>query len=212
MDITHPTNTLLSGASSGLVQPALTGLEALERFDGRPIAQASSASHRAELATDRRTRRRYWSVRDLSRRLWLGRGYKLLRGLIHAGILPATRSARSWWIDDEDAAGLIASFEYRAGKVRAFHGLDTWLRARCYVTPLTPEVETLTRLTHSGFAWRGHIYLPKAAWTVELGPDTTNESGPAAAAVEYRHRSGVVVEGAATAVAPEQFQHDEIAA
>ncbi|HXI18853.1 MAG TPA: hypothetical protein VNM48_21015 [Chloroflexota bacterium] len=212
MDITHPTNTLFSGASSGLVQPALTGLEALERYDVRPIAQASSASRRAELATDRRTRRRYWSVRDLSRRLWLGRGYELLRGLIHAGILPATRSARSWWIDDEDAAGLIAAFEDRAGKVRAFRGLDTWLHSRCYATPLTPEVETLTRLTRSGLAWRGHIYLPKAAWAVELEPDPTNPINETGTTVEYRHRSGVVVEGAATAVAPEQIQHDEIAA
>lgn len=217
MVIANPTNTPF--VSGGLMQPALTGLETPERReDARSVTSLVPSARQAELATDRRTRRRYWSVRDLSRRLWLGRGYKLLRGLIHAGILPATRSARSWWIDDEDAAGLIASFEYRAGKVRAFHGLDTWLRARCYVTPLTPEVETLTRLTHSGFAWRGHIYLPKAAWTVELGPDTTDGSGPAdatVATVEYRHRSGALVEGAAHAVAPEHLQfvqHDEIAA
>src|SRR5688500_13957097 len=139
-----------------VVQPALTGLEEIA-----PAAQAVPATPRAERAdrterfpsVDRRTRRRYWSVRDLSRRIWLGRGYEMLRELIRTGIVPATRSARAWWVDDADAAGLMAAFEDRAGKVRAFRGLDTWLRERCHVAPLTPETETVLRLTRSGLAW-----------------------------------------------------------
>ena len=183
---------LANSTQFGLVQPALTGLEVPARdltgsvlSDDAPRPAAARRTERA-LAADRRGRRRYWSVRDLSRRLWVGRGYDLLRGLIRTSLLPATRSARSWWVDDEDAAGLVAAFSDRAGKVRAFRGLDAWLRERAYIAPLTPEAETLVRLTRTGFAWRGHVYLPKTQWTVQL----LNEGG-----VEYRHRDGAVVAG-----------------
>ncbi|CAA9298771.1 MAG: hypothetical protein AVDCRST_MAG77-5430 [uncultured Chloroflexi bacterium] len=174
-------------ASAALVQPVLTGFDAVHAVERGAEAERLAVASRRAVAADRRARRRYWSVRDLSRRLWLGRGYELLRELIRAGILPATRSARSWWVDDEDAAGLVAAFEDRAGKVRAFRGLERWLGERCYVTPLTPEAETLTRLTHSGFAWRGMLYLPRAAWTQEVD---------ASGATQLRHRSGAVVEAA----------------
>ena len=193
--IANPINTSVSRAlgaatAPGLVQPRLAGLEEVVSPAAQPTQHVGErlTTDRAERAAsaDRRTRRRYWSVRDLSRRIWVGRGYELLRELIRSGILPATRSARSWWVDDEDAAALVSAFEDRAGKVRAFRGLDAWLRERCYVAPLTPEVETLTRLTHSGFAWRGQVYLPRTSWTVETGPD---------GAAEYRHRSGAVIEG-----------------
>jgi hypothetical protein len=127
--IAHPLNTPVSGAleSAGLaqpVQPRLAGLEDVSSLAPASTAALteSRAARRAEqaAAADRRTRRRYWSVRDLSRRIWVGRGYELLRELIRTGILPATRSARSWWVDDEDAAGLAGAFEDRAGKVRAW--------------------------------------------------------------------------------------------
>jgi len=200
------------------VQPALTGLEiqppaapasVLRDTSARPPA-AGRVERAAAAAADRpsaRPRRRYWSVRDLSRRLWVGRGYELLRELIRAGLLPATRSARSWWVDDEDAAGLVAAFEDRAGKVRAFRGLDSWLRERAYLAPLTPEAETLVRLTRSGFAWRGHVYLPKTQWTAwpvrtavrgEQGgcaPDATEVQLLDEGGVEYQHRGGAVVAG-----------------
>src|SRR5688572_17024435 len=110
---------MLSSHEMDILQPALTGLD--------EIAPVHVATERIErlAAADRRARRRYWSVRDLSRRLWLGRGYELLRELIRTGIVPATRSARSWWVDDADAAGLVAAFDDRAGKVRAFRGLES---------------------------------------------------------------------------------------
>jgi hypothetical protein len=169
------------------MQPALTGLDEIA-----PVAQPETATPRAERAErterlaseDRRARRRYWSVRDLSRRIWLGRGYELLRELIRTGIVPATRSARAWWVDDADAAGLMAAFEDRAGKVRAFGELDTWLGERCHVATLTPETETVLRLTRSGLAWRGRAYLPMKAWRAETTPD---------GGAEYRHVSGLVV-------------------
>jgi hypothetical protein len=171
------------------IQPALSGLEVAETRisdlqDVQPVPVVARAP-RQVVHEGRRSRRRYWSVRDLSRRLWLGRGYDLLRGLIRAGVLPATRSTRSWWIDDEDAAGLIAAFEDRAGKVRAFTGLDAWLRSRCYVAPLTPDVEAFARLTRSGFAWRGRVYLPKTVWEQESGAE----------GVAFRHPSGFVAAG-----------------
>ncbi|HEU5316067.1 MAG TPA: hypothetical protein VFX49_08165, partial [Chloroflexota bacterium] len=135
--------------ATALVQPVLTGLEEIRPMTppmtppASPTGETAARVERA-VAADRRervagrARRRYWSVRDLSRRIWLGRGYELLRGLIRTGILPATRSARSWWIEDEHAAGLMAAFDDRAGKVRAFRGLEGWLRERAYVAPLTP--------------------------------------------------------------------------
>jgi hypothetical protein len=179
-------------APAGLIQPVLTGLDevrpALTTPEAAPVADETARVERA-VAADRReraggkARRRYWSVRDLSRRIWLGRGYELLRELIRSGLLPATRSARSWWIDDEHAAALMAAFDDRAGKVRAFGGLGSWLRERAYVAPLTPEAETLARLTKSGFAWRGQLYLPKSQWTGYV-----LEEG-----AEYRHRNGAVV-------------------
>ena len=171
----------------GVVQPALTGLDEIApAVPPVPVAPRAEQVERAErlASDDRRARRRYWSVRDLSRRIWLGRGYELLRELIRTGSVPATRSARAWWVDDADAAGLMAAFEDRAGKVRAFRGLDAWLRERCYVAPLTPETETVLRLTRSGLAWRSHAYLPMKAWRAETAPDGN---------AEYRHVSGLVV-------------------
>ena len=156
------------------VQPALTGLEA--PAPAAPVA-APAIRVRPEIAAAeqvhqrRGPRHRYWSLRDLSRRLWLGRGYELLRGLIRAGILPASRSAHSWWIDGADVQGLLAAFEDRAGKVRAFRGLEQWLRERCYVAPLTTETATQLDGGRLGFAWRGHVYLPKSAWRVDFAPD-----------------------------------------
>jgi hypothetical protein len=160
-----------------LVQPALAGLNIAEFT---PDAALAVPTTRGE-ADVRRVRRRYWSIRDLSRRLWLGRGYELLRRLIHFGVLPATRSARSWWIRDEDVTGLIVAFEDRAGKVRAFGGLEHWLLERCHVTALTPEMEGLAQATRAVFIWRGRAYLPKAVW--QAGSN----------GVEYRHPSGVTV-------------------
>jgi hypothetical protein len=178
-----------------VLQPPLIGLEEIVTLPAAaPSAPLSEPPERAEqhrsdrlerlAAADRRARRRYWSVRDLSRRLWLGRGYDLLRDLIRTGILPATRSARSWWVDDADAAGLVAAFDDRAGKVRAFRGLDAWLRERCLVTELNPEAEAVLHLTRSGFAWRGHAYLPQKAWRLETAPDGS---------AEFRHVSGLMV-------------------
>jgi hypothetical protein len=151
------------------VQPALAGFEV-------PAPSAPAAGVRPAIAASSRVERRgprhrYWSLRDLSRRVWLGRGYEVLRGLIRAGILPATRSARSWWIDGTDAQGLIAAVEDRAGKVRAFRGLDVWLRERCYVAPLTTENEAALDGGTLGFAWRGNVYLPKHAWRLNFQPD-----------------------------------------
>lgn len=186
-----------SAASSGLrranaVQPALVGLELPEAVKlpaarVRDAVRSARAEREAMDAADRRARRRYWSVRDLSRRLWRGRGYKLLRQMIRADVLPATRSTHSWWIANEDAAGLQAAFDDQAGKVRAFHGLETWLQDRCYVTPLTPELEALERGGLSVFTWRGQAYLPRRAWQVAAAPDGT---------IEYRHRSGAAVPAA----------------
>ena len=179
----------------GVVQPALTGLDEIAPAAARPLAPPTGDAaarverRRAErierlAAADRRARRRYWSVRDLSRRLWLGRGYELLRELIRTGIVPATKSARSWWVDDADAAGLVAAFDDRAGKVRAFRGLEAWLRERCHIADLTPEAEAILRATRSGFAWRGHAYLPLKSWRLELAPDGS---------AEYRHVSGLTI-------------------
>jgi hypothetical protein len=166
------------------VQPRLVGLDVSPRAVPATVRPAAAPT----LVHDRkRVRRRYWSMRDLSRRLWYGRGYDLLRELIHGGVLPAARSARSWWVDDSDVAGLLAAFDARAGKVRAFRGLDAWLRERCHVAPLTPEVEALIAATGSGFAWRGAAYLPKDAWHA-----TGSGEQPA-----YFHRSGVTISAAA---------------
>jgi hypothetical protein len=172
----YPTTHLLAP-----VQPALTGFEA-----PAPVTPAVEPDHPAVVAGEHRSvrrgpRHRYWSLRDLSRRVWLGRGYELLRGLIRAGILPATRSTQSWWIDDADVQGLLATFEDRAGKVRAFRGLEAWLRERCYVAPLTPETEAALDAGRRGVAWRGHVYLPRNAWRVDFGPDGR---------VTYFHDSG----------------------
>jgi hypothetical protein len=185
------------------VQPALTGLEstlvlpARQSHESQPDRNAAGAAlYRSALAVgagitprtatskttvgERPARRRYWSVRDLSRRIWVGRGYELLRHLIRAGILPATKSARSWWIDDRDAAGLMAAFDDRAGKVRAFHGLERWLRERCDVTELNPE--TAAQVGAAGFGWRGRLYVPKAVHAVidrdASAEDTSAEDVP----------------------------------
>ena len=177
------------------VQPALTGLEA--PAPAAPVA-APAIRVRPEIAAAeqvhqrRGPRHRYWSLRDLSRRIWLGRGYEVLRGLIRAGILPATRSARSWWIDGADVQGLLAAFEDRAGKVRAFRGLEQWLRERCYVAPLTTETATQLDGGRLGFAWRGHVYLPRDAWRVDFASDGR---------VSCFHDSGVVVPPVAQAAA-----------
>jgi len=167
-------------------QPVLTGFEALATASAASVSvRPRAAVSGAERVADHRTpRHRYWSVRDLSRRIWLGRGYELLRGLIHAGILPATRSARSWWIEDADVQGLLAAFEDRAGKVRAFRGLEEWLRERCYVAPLTAETQAALADGSRGFAWRGAAYLPKAWWRPDFAPDGR---------VVYYHRSGVAL-------------------
>jgi hypothetical protein len=129
-------------------------------------------------------RHRYWSIRDLSRRIWYGRGYELLRLLIRSGILPATRSTRSWWVADADVRGLLAAFDGRAGKVRAFRRLDGWLRERCYVVPLTAEVANALDGGRAGLAWRGRAYLPQSAWQADVTPD---------GATIYRHRSGAAI-------------------
>lgn len=146
-------------------------------------ARARTVSRRRSGAR-RPARHRYWSIRDLSRRMWQGRGYELLRAVIHTGILPATRSARSWWVSDEDVLGLQEAFEARGGRVRAFRGLDRWLRDRCYALPLTPQVEELLGARgEAGLAWRGTAYLPKTRWRAE-----TSAGGD----VVYRHRSGAM--------------------
>ena len=182
---------VLAHAESGFgpvqpVQPALTGLDEIAPAAAARTGAGERRTERVERlsAVDRRARRRYWSVRDLSRRIWLGRGYEVLRELIRTGIVPATRSARAWWVDDADAAGLVAAFDERAGKVRSFRGLDAWLRERCHVTDLTPETEAVLRLTRSGLAWRGRTYLPTKAWRAEIAPDGSPE---------YQHVSGLVV-------------------
>lgn len=165
------------------VQPPLLGLEASNRA---PAAVPAVRLVREETAASsgRHARRRYWSVRDLSRRIWLGRGYELLRELVRSGVLRATRSSRNWWIEDADVQGLLAAFEPQAGKVRAFRSLDAWLRERCWVTPLTPETDQTLLATRGGFAWRGRAYLPRSTWRAELGPDGE---------VTYYHRAGSVV-------------------
>jgi hypothetical protein len=175
---------------AGTSQPAqllLTGLEGAVAPASDPApARPSSRAGRAGAAR-RGPRHRYWSIRDLSRRLWLGRGYELLREMIRGGVLPATRSARSWWIDDADVRGLRAAFDAGAGKVRAFGALDAWLRERCWVAPLTPEAQALVRADGSGFAWRGHLYLPKTAWQAEAASD---------GGLTYRHRRGMILAAA----------------
>ena len=183
----YQTTTYGTGAAP-VAQPVLTGLET-----PTPVAPAPGASQarvRPSVTAGERTaerrgaRRRYWSVRDLSRRIWYGRGYELLRHLIRAGILPATRSAHSWWVDDVDVQGLLAAFDDRAGKVRAFRGLEAWLRERCWVAPLTPDTGALLQDDHLGFAWRGSAYLPKHAWRVDFAPDGR---------VTYFHPSGATI-------------------
>jgi hypothetical protein len=134
-------------------------------------------------------RRRYWSIRDLSRRIWLGRGYELLCDLIRTGILPATRSARSWWIDDADVLGLRAVFDDRAGKVRAFRRLEDWLRERAWAVPAGAETAALSHLgdpvDHPAvFHWRGTAYLPRSAWRTETAPT---------GGFVYRHASGAAL-------------------
>ena len=162
------------------LQPALSGLElpVVHEIPARP-ARAPALSTSVERRTNRH---RYWSIRDLSRRLWLGRGYELLCDLIRAGILPATRSARNWWIADQDVQGLLAAFDPGAGKVRAFRGLEQWLRERCWVLPVTQESETLAWATQNAFIWRGVLYLPKNAWKADVAADGK---------IVYRHTSGL---------------------
>ncbi len=173
--------TIGPAATTPPVQPLLTGLEGAvaPASTPAPVLTPSRAGHAARAR--RAPRHRYWSIRDLSRRLWLGRGYELLREMIRGGVLPATRSARSWWIDDADIRGLRTAFDAGAGKVRAFGALDAWLRERCWVAPLTPEGRILARAAGSGFVWRSRLYLPKTAWQAEAAPDGS---------VVYRHRSG----------------------
>ena len=176
MELTTPATIALPG-----FQPA--------RVDGAAPPRAALPARSTTLATHppaarRRGRRRYWSIRDISRRLWYGRGYELLRELIRTGILPSSRSARSRWLGDADVAGLIAAFDAGAGKVRAFRGLDRWLRERCYAAPLTPDVEAALSGTQAALRWRGAAYLPKAAWDASTSSDGL---------VVYRHRSGVTL-------------------
>ncbi len=171
-----------------MAQPVLTGFETLTSVAPAPTVSEArvrpSVTAGEHTAERRGARRRYWSVRDLSRRIWFGRGYELLRHLIRAGILPATRSAHSWWLEDEDVQGLLAAFDDRAGKVRAFRGLEAWLRERCWVAPLTPDTAALLQDDHLGFAWRGNAYLPKRDWRVDFAPDGH---------VTYFHRSGATL-------------------
>ena len=188
-DVEHP--IVLPAA----IQPALIGLESrpetAPETAHRPAATAAPAGPGAagvgrakSVAPRLKGRRRYWSIRDLSRRLWFGRGYELLRELIRANILPATRSARSWWVDDADVLSLLQSFDATAGKVRAFRGLDAWLQERCWVVPATAEAEALLHALRAGFVWRGNAYLPKTAWQAELS---------AGGQPTYHHRSGVAL-------------------
>ncbi len=177
------------------VQRVLTGLDvpgvATPRRQEAVVASASLPA----AAGRQKGRRRYLSIRDLSRRLWLGRGYDLLRALIHSGILPATRSARSWWIEDADVSALHLAFDDRAGKVRAFGGLAAWLRQRCWVVPAAPEaapdgqVEAAPSAQPSIFHWRGAAYLPQRLWRMEPTP----EGG-----LRYRHQSGATFASGAT--------------
>ena len=183
----YQTPTYGTGGSP-TTQPVLTGFDTPAPVNTPVTARAArKVPARPAVAAGQRTaerhgpRRRYWSVRDLSRRIWYGRGYELLRHLIRADVLPATRSAHSWWVSDEDVQGLLAAFEDRAGKVRAFRGLESWLRERCWVAPLTPETAALLRDGHLGLAWRGNAYLPKHAWRVDFAPDGR---------VTYFHQSG----------------------
>ena len=178
----HPTPLPVASAAPTLIQPALAGLEAGP--DAAPRSGAAGARRARQAAPRVKGRRRYWSIRDLSRRLWFGRGYEVLRQLIRAGILPAARSARSWWVEDADVLGLLEAFDAPAGKVRAFRGLDGWLRERCWVTPATAEAETLLPALRAGFIWRGNAYLPKSAWQVERA---------AGGQVTYRHHSGAAL-------------------
>lgn len=175
----------ISTPISTIVQPPLSGLELPQPAALPPVipASATAATVAAAVAPSERrgARHRYWSIRDVSRRLWLGRGYELLCELIRTGLLPATRSARSWWIEDAEVQGLLAAFESSAGKVRAFRGLAEWLRQRAFVLPATGETETLLRATKSGFVWRGNAYLPRATWMADTAADQTI----------YRHRSGL---------------------
>jgi len=175
-------------------QPVLTGLDAgligAVRPPNGPAPRVSGAVA-GRTAARVRGRRRYWSIRDLSRRLWLGRGYEVLRELVRSGVLPATRSAHSWWIDDADVAGLQAVFDDRAGKVRAFGRLDGWLRERCWTLPEGPDTLALDRLAGEDgpftrppvFHWRGTAFLPRSAWRAEAAP----------AGLVYRHGSGIAL-------------------
>jgi hypothetical protein len=172
------------------VQPPLIGMD--DVLGVEPARQAAAtaedatadAPERRHLARPR-GRRRYWSIRDLSRRLWFGRGYDLLRELIRTGILPATRSARSWWVEDADVAGLLAAFEAGAGKVRAFRRLKEWLAARSWVVEL-PETTAVTAAAlpdeRIALRWRGALYLPRSSWQAERLPH---------GGLVYRHPSGV---------------------
>jgi hypothetical protein len=179
------------------LQPVLTGLDVDPARDPagavRPLhGPAPRVSGAAGGRTPRvKGRRRYWSIRDLSRRLWLGRGYEVLRELVRSGVLPATRSARSWWIDDADVLGLQAVFDDRAGKVRAFGRLEGWLGERSWTLPEGPETLALTRLAGEDgpydrppvFHWRGTAYLPRSVWRAEAAPG----------GLVYRHRSGIAL-------------------
>ena len=178
------------------MQPVLTGLDAGLIGVVRP---PTGPAHRVTGAVAGRSavrvkgRRRYWSIRDLSRRLWLGRGYEVLRELVRSGVLPATRSARSWWIDDADVLGLQAVFDDRAGKVRAFGRLDGWLRERCWTLPEGPETLALGRLAGEDGPYaasalrlplaRVRPILPRGAWRAEAAPG----------GLVYRHRSGIAL-------------------
>jgi hypothetical protein len=191
----YPTSPFGAGAVPSTTQPALTGFEAFAPVAPAPAeapareARLRPVAANTERQAERRgARRRYWSVRDLSRRIWYGRGYELLRHLIRAGVLPASRSTHSWWVDDEDVQGLLAAFDDRAGKVRAFRGLEAWLRERCWVAPLTVETEALLGDGQLGVAWRGNAYLPKQAWRPDFAADGH---------VTYFHQSGATIPPAA---------------
>jgi hypothetical protein len=196
--VEHPTAP--APAAPLPVQPTLTGLDL--GVAGRPASApvpAAAPAAAARPAPRQKGRHRYWSIRDLSRRLWLGRGYEFLREAIRSGVLPASRSAHSWWVDDADVLGLQAAFDGRAGKVRAFRRLDDWLRDRCWVVPASAETLSLGhREAGSGrtpaavFHWRGVAYLPRSVWQAEQTPE----------GVVYRHRAdGVVLPGPAARAA-----------
>jgi hypothetical protein len=178
----HPTRAPLP------VQPVLTGMEThLDVGPVRAVAAVGAGPHPAGARP--KGRRRYWSIRDLSRRLWLGRGYELLCDLVRTGILPATRSARSWWIDDADVLSLRAVFDDRAGKVRAFRRLEGWLRERAWAVPAGAETAALSHLGDpvghpAVFHWRGTAYLPRSAWRTEAAPT---------GGFVYRHASGAAL-------------------